>query len=222
MVRCVCHSMALCASYASKQLPSYLEQLLKDIYGYLSASPARLDQYDKIQTLLEYNPTRIPRMHDVRFLSRGQVVKAVLSRFDALQIYFGFASNVDQISNAGKIHAGLQDNITKLYLEFLNFVLPLVDGIKLLFQSEQPEVITMMSTLKSKITQILGYFVIPEVLREVDLRDIKFDEENLKSPADVYLGVKVANLINSDTEYDERKLKDFYMHCALFYRELAA
>ncbi|XP_055527070.1 uncharacterized protein LOC129719697 isoform X1 [Wyeomyia smithii] len=121
-VPCICHSLALCASYASKKLPDHLEQMLKDIYSYLSASPVRLQQFD-------FNPIRVPRMHDVRFLSRGQVVKAVLSRYEPLQIYFGLASNVDNLSNASKIHKTLADTVTEIYLLFLDFILPFVDNM---------------------------------------------------------------------------------------------
>ncbi|KAL1379496.1 hypothetical protein pipiens_014859, partial [Culex pipiens pipiens] len=189
LIRCVCHSMALCASYAVSKLPEYLEQTMKDIYGYITASPARLQQYKEIQELLEHNPTRVPRLHDIRFLSRGNVVSQVLKRYNALQIFFGFAANVDKLSSAIKVKNALEDPITLLYFEFLNFVLPLVDGINKLFQAERPEVISMLSVLTGKIKQILGYFVEPHVLK-TDLKQIKVERAKFKRQEDVYYGVK--------------------------------
>ena len=38
---CVCHSFALCASYAVKHLPSWLENFLKDVSAYFSRSSKR-------------------------------------------------------------------------------------------------------------------------------------------------------------------------------------
>ncbi|XP_062550541.1 uncharacterized protein LOC134215347 [Armigeres subalbatus] len=220
-VRCICHSLALCASNATKQLPDYLEQMLKDIYSYLSASPARLQQFDKIQSMLEYNPIRVPRMHDVRFLSRGQVVKAVVARYEPLKIYFGFATTVDHLSNAVKIHNSLTDPVTEIFLLFLDFILPCVDGINKLFQSEQPEVLSLHSTLTRKIKQLLSYFVKSEVVKSYKISDIRFHPREIKPPGEVYLGVKVAAVLDSPSHnIDSERLLDVQNRCTRFYKEL--
>ncbi|XP_058454780.1 uncharacterized protein LOC131440055 [Malaya genurostris] len=36
VIKCTCHSLALCASYACAKIPSYVEHLLEDIYNYLA------------------------------------------------------------------------------------------------------------------------------------------------------------------------------------------
>jgi hypothetical protein len=41
VVKCICHSLALCASNACSKLPEYIEQLMRDIYSYLSCSPKK-------------------------------------------------------------------------------------------------------------------------------------------------------------------------------------
>ena len=47
---CTCHSFSLCASYACAQLPSYLEQFLRDICCYFSCSSKRLHQFQVIRS----------------------------------------------------------------------------------------------------------------------------------------------------------------------------
>ncbi|XP_055527613.1 uncharacterized protein LOC129720192 [Wyeomyia smithii] len=215
-VPCICHSLASCASYASKKLHDHLEQMLKDIYSYLSASPVRLLQFDKIHCMLDFNPIRVPRMHDVRFLSRGQVVKAVLSRYEPLQIYFGLASNVDNLSNASKIHKTLADPVTEIYLLFLDFILPFVDNMNKLFQSEKPEIISLHATLSRKLRQLLSYFIKDDVTRSTNLTDIKFHLHDFKPVHDVYLGVKVATKLDA-SKIEKNTIVSYtkYVHCVL-------
>lgn len=56
ILKCICHSMALCSSYACQKLPSSVESMVRDIYNYIANSPKRGSQFEKISTLLEYKP----------------------------------------------------------------------------------------------------------------------------------------------------------------------
>lgn len=49
---CTCHSFVLCASHACAQLPSYLEQFLRDVCCYFSRSSKRLHQFQLIQDVV--------------------------------------------------------------------------------------------------------------------------------------------------------------------------
>lgn len=89
-LKCVCHSMALCASYACKDIPDEIEQLCKDIYSHLNCSPLRNSKFAKIQTLLELKPLKMLHPSATRWLSLESVVKRILERYEALSIYFGF------------------------------------------------------------------------------------------------------------------------------------
>ncbi len=66
---CICHSMNLCASKATSELPNYLEQIAKDIYSYFSNSPKRVVKYKKIQCFTNINNHKILRLSDTRWLS---------------------------------------------------------------------------------------------------------------------------------------------------------
>ncbi|KAK9872731.1 hypothetical protein WA026_019512 [Henosepilachna vigintioctopunctata] len=44
MMKCICHSFHLCASYACKTLPRGVEDFARDVYNYIQNSPKRLEQ----------------------------------------------------------------------------------------------------------------------------------------------------------------------------------
>lgn len=41
VMKCICHSFHLCASYACQKLPRFVEDLTRDVYNYFSSSPKR-------------------------------------------------------------------------------------------------------------------------------------------------------------------------------------
>ena len=52
VVQCVCHSLAKAADYAFDELPSNLEVLVRDVYGYFSHSNTRKDRYEQVSITL--------------------------------------------------------------------------------------------------------------------------------------------------------------------------
>lgn len=53
MVKCVCHSFALCASYACKNIPSYIEEMSRDIYSFLNNNPLRTAKFVELQSIMQ-------------------------------------------------------------------------------------------------------------------------------------------------------------------------
>lgn len=49
VMKSVCHSFHLCASYACEQLPAEIEKFTRDVYNYFSNSPKRIGDYKKFQ-----------------------------------------------------------------------------------------------------------------------------------------------------------------------------
>ena len=56
VIKCICHSIALCSSYACLKLPSVVETTVRDIYNYIGNSPKRTDHLKDILILLDYKP----------------------------------------------------------------------------------------------------------------------------------------------------------------------
>lgn len=52
LVKCICHSLNLCSSVASKSIPNSVEFLVKELYNYFAHSPLRTLKYKKIFDLI--------------------------------------------------------------------------------------------------------------------------------------------------------------------------
>lgn len=48
LIKCVCHSLHNAAKYAFAKLPSHLESLIKEVYGYFCQSSCRQDRYREV------------------------------------------------------------------------------------------------------------------------------------------------------------------------------
>ncbi|CAH1995848.1 unnamed protein product [Acanthoscelides obtectus] len=59
LMKCICHSFHLCASYACEKLPNDVEQLAKDVYNFFSNSSKRIDQYKEFQEFANVFPYKI-------------------------------------------------------------------------------------------------------------------------------------------------------------------
>lgn len=73
-----------------------------------------------------------------RWLSLEAVVHRVLSKYEALKIYFQVMSSSDISGKATSILNQLKNPIYILFLQFLDYILPIVNRINRLFQSESP------------------------------------------------------------------------------------
>lgn len=100
VMKCICHSLALCSSNACLQLPSAVETLARNIYNYISNSPKRSSEYKNIQNLLEIRPKKILHPCQTRWLSLEAVVIRLLDMYESLKIYIFFAVHIDKIDTA--------------------------------------------------------------------------------------------------------------------------
>lgn len=46
-MKCICYSFNLCANYACKKLPRWMEDLARDVHNYIAGSPKRTDFYQE-------------------------------------------------------------------------------------------------------------------------------------------------------------------------------
>ncbi|XP_046980473.1 uncharacterized protein LOC124545569 [Schistocerca americana] len=87
VMKCVCHSVHICASEACKNLPRACEDLARNIYGFkLSAkNQAELKEF---QVFLNLEPHKLLHPSQTRWLSMIAVVRTVLENWDALMLFF--------------------------------------------------------------------------------------------------------------------------------------
>ena len=96
-MKCICHSFALCASYACATLPRIIEDNCRDVYNYLNNSYKRLQDYKQFQEFLNIKPHKLLQPSHTRWLSPLPVVRRILEQYDALTLFFEKAAMTDKI-----------------------------------------------------------------------------------------------------------------------------
>ncbi|XP_055909380.1 uncharacterized protein LOC129944171 [Eupeodes corollae] len=139
---CICHSLHLCFSAASKKLPSHLEALTRNIYSFFAHSPKRKLELEEFQKYFSVEVHKILKMSSTRWLSLENVISRILEQWVPLQHFFisyELESNMDLAHN---ICSEITE-INKTYLSFLGYVLNITNKINIEFQAEAPKIPTI-------------------------------------------------------------------------------
>lgn len=154
VLKCICHSFALCASYACEKLPASVESFARDVYNFIQNSPKNIYGFADIQSLIDYKPVKMLHPSQTRWFSLEAVLLRLLDRYDCLKIYFNFVVNVDNMGKAKPILNALNDPLNELFLSFLSFILPVINNINRLFQSEKPTIHILYSKMERLVKTI--------------------------------------------------------------------
>ncbi|CAB0006042.1 unnamed protein product, partial [Nesidiocoris tenuis] len=138
VVRCVCHSLHLCAEYACKELPRQLEYLIRECHNYFSLSPKRLAEYAKFYETNRSQPARrIPKLAGTRWLAREAAVNIVLDQWDELFNFFKRAMLKDKCYAAEQLVNIMNVPAYKAFLTFLKLSLNPICKTNLMFQDQE-------------------------------------------------------------------------------------
>lgn len=88
VVKCICHSFHLCASYACLKLPRGIEDLAREIYTYFSNSPKRVEYLKEFQHFTNTKIHKILHPAQTKWLSLETVVSRILEQYNALIFIF--------------------------------------------------------------------------------------------------------------------------------------
>ena len=164
VIGCICHSFALCSSYAVKVLPSYLESFLKELTSYFARSSKRQNDFKMIQTVVGAKENRIPKLAQTRWLSRENVTRVIIEQWDALVLYFQSESRVDKVDGAKRIYETLTNIGTKHMLLFLEYILKKVNALNVEFQSEHFRLHLLHTMVSCEYKSMLACFIKDDVL----------------------------------------------------------
>lgn len=193
---CVCHSLALCASYASRFLPSWLEVLVKNICSYFSHSCKRQQTFKLIQDVVQLPTHRVMKLSQTRWLSRGQVLARIIEQWDALILFFQSEAPLDKIDGASKIHEQMITTGTKHMLLFVKYVVAKIDQMNVEFQSEHLRVHVIHSRISDHYRDLLAMFVRNDVLQNKALADLDPSDQSCYMPlSDIELGGRCESLL---------------------------
>ena len=136
---CICHSLALGLFHASKKLPAWIENFIRDISSYFSNGRKRKQKFENIQKLCDAPRHAILKIAQTQWLSHQQVVERILEQWESLHTFFqqavtSFAEK--DLSHRARDLASAFTSDAKARLYFLAYVLRKVNSLNLLFQSE--------------------------------------------------------------------------------------
>lgn len=85
IIKCICHSLHLCAENAAKTLPRQLEYLVREAHNWFCNSPKRKDQYKKLYKVMngdeaKKDPKKIAGLSGTRWLARYSAINTIYFR----------------------------------------------------------------------------------------------------------------------------------------------
>ena len=218
VIKCACHSCALAVSHACSVLPRNLEQLVKECYNYFCCSSKRILEFQEFQDFTNSKQYRMLRFSSLRWLSFGSCVERIFNQCAALKLYFDGQYLVDRLQASEFLHEQFSNPFTKLYFAFLKYVIPVVNKMNTIFQSQTSSVHTFYSDCISAYKALLICFIKSALVK----RDVTALEPsnsiNYLPLSQVYLGVEVAKLLvlQEYTALNKDDLQHFFQRCQQF------
>ncbi|XP_075550145.1 SCAN domain-containing protein 3-like [Dermacentor variabilis] len=225
LVKCVCHSIQLCASKAVEVLPRSLEFLVGRSYSWFSHSSLRLQEYGKIYRLMNNGkePLKLVQLSGTRWLSISGCCKRILEQWEELKLHFTICKDKYRCYDAENLSEMYRDPVNKLYLVFLNPLLQEFSRINKLFQLETGNPLKLVDCLqnlfRSLICRVLNPLYIPaagERLLEVNLEDSATHLPLSAVDFGVLFNIEVAaSKLNAEQEKDVKlRCRDFIFEAA--------
>lgn len=215
-IKCSCHSLHLCTSYACKKLPDYIEKLCRNIYEFFSRSPKRVNEFKEFQEYCSVEPHKILGICKTRWLSLEGVVLRIIEQWDCLKLFFiSCAYEVNDIKPK-KLAEGMTSKM-KSYFLFLSYILPIVNNLNKEFQTESSRLPYLYSSLKSNFLLILSNFIRTDLINNNTDIDFK-NEKNHLELSTIFIGTKAEIYITKNLDKNEiLELKKYILN---FYIEL--
>ncbi|XP_071485289.1 zinc finger protein 862-like [Diadema setosum] len=149
LMKCVCHSIALCVQKAFEGLPSNVGFMLCEVPSFFSHSFLRREAYKSLYDTFcaeeleegELASKKMPfkKMSTTRWLVRGELIRRIWEHWDPLKNYFQMAMNEgtqDVRYRARMLFHMFDDKSNFLYFTFLAPVVENLDRLNQKFQAE--------------------------------------------------------------------------------------
>lgn len=179
-------------------------------------SVKRKDQLKEFCDFVNVTYKRILQHVETRWLSLLRVIVHVLEIWPALKSYF--ESHPDS-EKAGRVRKQLCDE-TKLFLLFLNFLLPTVNAFNVAFQATNYTTIHQLHPKMKKLTKrVLCYFVDCDIIVIDDITRTPFEEQSNQLDDDNLEVGESAWLLAQDLRENGMgpEVDIFFHHVRLFY-----
>lgn len=219
VLKCVCHSIHICASQAANKLPRVCEDMIRAIYTYFAHSAKRKHEFQEFQEYCAVKPHKLLHVSQTRWLSLHSAVSRIVEQWQPLKLYFSHVHLEERLATSSFIYESLRDPSVFLYFTFLDFILPKFTALSLLFQRQGPTIHLMYTSFKTLYLDLLRYFCKQDVIsRTLDFTQIDPSLEINHLPLEqIYLGVEIHRILQTpEYRYNVQMIADVRMRCRLF------
>lgn len=215
---CICHLENLALKAAIKSLHINIDSLLVVINTHFYLSVKRKEEFKEFCDFVNITYKKILVHVETRWLSLLRVVERVLQLWPALVSYFNSHPDAEKRGRIQTIKEQMCEE-TKLYLLFLNFILPTVNAFNVAFQARSYTTIHLLHPEMKKLTKrILRYFVNLEIINLIDPTQTPYQEDVNHLGDDVIeVGDDTRDLANNLLEGMGREVDKFFHDVRLFY-----
>lgn len=169
LIKCVCHSLNLCASNASDELPCRVEFLLRETRTWFSHSPLRQMRYSKMYQLINAGkqPPKLIQLSSTRWLAWSEAVSTNIKQWLELKQHFQLASKTqdDKCYTARMLANMYEDDSNLLYLLFLDGILKDVTNLNLAFQKTNADITKLYADLYMLLMSLVRRIIKPSYLK---------------------------------------------------------
>lgn len=200
-LKCTCHSLHLCSSYAFKKLPNTLETLCRNIYSYFSHSPKRITELQEFQKYCAVEPHKILGISNTRWLSLETVISRIVEQWDSLRLYF-ISCTLEVTGIRATCLAEKMNKSSKIYFLFLTYILPIINNLNKEFQSERSRLPYLYSSIKTTFLLILSNFVQKKYIDN----NLILDYANINTHLEIegiFIGAKAELFLKNNFNGDE-------------------
>lgn len=126
LMQCICYSAALVASAGCAEVPSSVENLIRNISTYIFGSAKTCAILQEIQQFMELESTKILNLSTTRWLSHHACIVRILDSWDAIKNFFTLAIFEDKLKSVEDILKEMPDMLDqdsqRLIYFFLNML----------------------------------------------------------------------------------------------------
>ncbi|XP_023244386.1 uncharacterized protein LOC111642287 [Centruroides sculpturatus] len=209
LVRCLCHSLQLAISHATKEgLPRNIEFLIKETFNWFSHSAIRQSKYKELYSLMNdgNESLKLVQSSETRWMSIQTAIDRILRQWNDLKANFKLARTNERYYTAEILFSMFDDQRNFL---FLKPVLDEVQRLNKIFESENNDPTKLLQDLLNLIESCCSKIVIPgtKITNEVVI------ENHLA--LNPYLGYQFETEINNSALLDKEK-KNIRSRCIAF------
>jgi len=212
VVKCICHSLHLCAEKAAESLPRQLEFLVREIHNWFAYSSKRIEEYKQLYETINNNRNnkKVPGLSGTRWLARFDAIHTILEQWVELELLFSIAKNQDKCYMANQLHEIIKILPYKAYLIFLRSELKSITQVNKLFQSNQVEPLKLFEDLFLLYKSLLQKIIVPAQLQKVNDSELaNYDfHPYIMHTSSIYFGYdfeSVAQALNKNDLTDVRE-----------------